>query len=675
MEPNKENTVDSSSKSETTKPAKPTRRRLIKRTPKAAPVKKTKTAKAKQVKSVAAQAEEAARKSESALEPKTVADKVEEVAAAIERLVEGVTEETVPEEQEKKIDKEKEREEPKKTARRSSGRRKKKAAAGRAPSKDPPEKTERRKEPEPKLQPVAEEELDEEPETSGVAREMIITAAQGDECRIAVIEQGKLEELYTERAATTSHVGNIYKGRITNVEPSIQACFVDFGIGQNGFLHISDLQTSYFPEKSQGKECVGRKRPRRDRPPIQDCLKRGQELIVQVIKEGIGTKGPTLTTYLSIPGRFLVLMPGMNRMGISRKIEDEAARSKAREALQQLSPPKDMGFIIRTAGVERPKRDLQRDMNYLLRLWGQVSKAMESEPSPAELYRESDLVIRTVRDIFNSNITQLVCDTEGTVKKVRDFLSIAMPRTRCRVQLYEGSMPIFTKYRIEEEIERIHSRHVPLRSGGSLVIDPTEAIVAIDVNSGTYRVHGDAETTAYRINMEAAPEIARQLRLRDLGGVIIMDFIDMLQEKHRRAVERCLRDAVANDRARTKILRISQFGIVEMTRQRMRPSLKRSIFMDCPHCKGSGLLKTPESMAIELMRQIQSLAMHDRIAEIEAAVSPDVASFLLNRNRGSLTELEKNCATSIVVLGDRNFGNDEFTFTTRDGRGSIINQR
>lgn len=504
-----------------------------------------------------------------------------------------------------------------------------------------------------------------------MTREMLINSAQEEECRIAIVEEGKLEELYVERESASSHVGNIYKGKITNVEPSIQACFIDFGIGKNGFLHISDVESSYFPEKKQSKERVGRKRPRRDRPPIQECLKRGDEVVVQVIKEGIGTKGPTLTTYLSIPGRFLVLMPGMNQMGISRKIEDDQIRIKIREILKTLSPPKDMGFIIRTAGADRNKRELQRDMNYLLRLWKNVTK--KKTAAPVELYRESDLVIRTLRDVFNTDLTKIYCDSEQNMKNARDFLSIAMPRTRCKINFYEDKTPIFAKYKIEEEIQKIQARHVPLKSGGSLVIDQTEAIVAIDVNSGKYRVHEDAETTAYKINKEAAPEIARQLRLRDLGGVIIMDFIDMTQEKHRRSIEKVLREAVARDRARTKILRISQFGIVEMTRQRMRPSLKRSTFMDCVCCKGSGLVKTPESVAIEVIRQLQSVIARDNIASIQITLAQDTASFFQNAKRTIIAELEKEHEKTIEILANAAFAGDGIEMVGRDSRGRSIN--
>ena len=499
---------------------------------------------------------------------------------------------------------------------------------------------------------------------------MLINVAQEEECRIAIMENGKLDELYIERAASDRYVGNIYKGKISNIEPSIQACFIDFGVGQNGFLHISDVQSSYFPHDNE-KERVGRKRPRRDRPPIQECFKRGQEVIVQVIKEGFGTKGPTLTTYLSIPGRYLVLMPGMNRTGVSRKV-DEEARDKMRDVLRELEPPKDMGFIVRTAGMGRSKRDLQRDMNYLVRLWKDIGKSMQSDASPLELYRESDLVIRTIRDIFNADISRILCDSKETVKKVKNFLHIALPRTRCRLIAYDEAEPLFNKFGLEEKIEQIQSRHVPLKSGGSLVIDQTEALVAIDVNSGKNRSHSDAETTAFKINQEAAKEISRQLRLRDLGGVIIIDFIDMLQEKHRRGIERLIRELVTKDRAKTKILRISQFGIVEMTRQRMRPSFERNNFMDCPHCKGSGMIKTPESMSIEIIRRIQSVIENKKIQSIEVVISAEVIFYLQNRKRTALHDLEKKWDKTVVLRSNSDFSNDEVHLTSLDNRGCEV---
>ncbi|MBI9015746.1 MAG: Rne/Rng family ribonuclease [Phycisphaerae bacterium] len=505
-----------------------------------------------------------------------------------------------------------------------------------------------------------------------MAREMLINVAQEEECRIAVMANRRLEELYVERLGSASLVGNIYKGKVVNVEPSIQACFIDFGVGQNGFLHISDVQSSYL-KQGEKKERVGKKKPRKDRPPIQDCIKKGQEIIVQVIKEGIGTKGPTLSTYLSIPGRFLVLMPGMNKTGVSRKIEDEDARGKLKVLLGQLDPPKDMGIIMRTAAQGSNKRDLQRDMNYLLRLWKNMTKSIKHDPAPTALYQESDLITRTIRDVFNTSISKIHCDSEAAYHKVRKFLSIAMPRSRKCVTLYKGASPMFKNYKIEQEIELIQKRHVPLASGGSIVIDQTEALVAIDINSGKYREQENAETTAFKINVEAAQEIARQLRLRDLGGVIVIDFIDMIAEKHKREVERTLRAAVSTDRASTKILRTSQFGLVEMTRQRMKPSLKSSIFKDCPHCKGSGLIKTPESMSIEIMRHMQYAMEHDSTESIDIRVSIDVAAYLQNRKRSSISDLEKLHNKSIEIHIDSLLSNDEYIFTARNGRGMTIN--
>ena len=356
-----------------------------------------------------------------------------------------------------------------------------------------------------------------------MAKEILINVSEGEECRIALVENGKLQELYMERTSSTSHVGNIYKGRVTNVEPSIQAAFVDFGLGRNGFLHISDLMPTYFGERGEDiQESVGRKMARRDRPPIQRCLRRGDSIIVQIIKEGIGTKGPTLSTYLSIPGKILVMMPGMGRMGVSKKIEDETERRRLRHILDSLKPPKDAAFIIRTAGVGKTKLEIERDLKYLTRLW-EILKKKEKEPGPVEVYTEGDLVTRTVRDVFTPDVDLIVIDNKEVAKRVKDVIKISNPRTRNKVELYEEPVPLFHKYGIEREIELMYSRHVPLPSGGSLVIDSTEAVVAIDVNSGKFRDHSDAETTAFKTDMEAADEIPRQLKLRDLGGVIIWE--------------------------------------------------------------------------------------------------------------------------------------------------------
>lgn len=505
-----------------------------------------------------------------------------------------------------------------------------------------------------------------------MAKEMLINVSEGEECRIAIVEDAKLEELYMERASSTSHVGNIYKGRVTNVEPSIQAAFVDFGMGRNGFLHISDLMPQYFGKKGEEiQESVGRKLARRDRPPIQRCLRRGDDIIVQIIKEGIGTKGPTLSTYVSIPGRILVMMPGMSKFGVSRKIEEEEERRRLRTILDSLKPIKDVGFIIRTAGIGKSKTEIQRDLMYLTRLWQTIEKKLKLS-APQELYTEGDLVTRTVRDVFSSDIEHIVVDNKEVARKIKEFFKIAMPRTRNKVDLYEEPIPLFHKYRIEKEIELMYSRHVPLPSGGSLVIDSTEAIVAIDVNSGKFRDHSDAEMTAFKTDMEAADEIPRQLRLRDLGGVIICDFIDLRYERHRRDLEKRLHDNLRDDRAKTKVLRMSQFGIIEMTRQRMRPSLKRSIYFDCPHCKGSGLVKTPESMSLDVMRRLAIAVNSQRVSRVELSVCQEVAFYLLNRKRSQIANLETLTHKKVLVRGDTQLALDEVKMDLFDSRDGLV---
>ncbi len=501
---------------------------------------------------------------------------------------------------------------------------------------------------------------------------MLINVAEGEECRIAIMQDGKLEELFVERTSAESHVGNIYKGKVVNVEPSIQAAFIDFGLSKNGFLHISDLQPQYFHQKGSEREDIGRKTPRRERPPIQRCLRRGQEVIVQITKEGIGTKGPTLTTYLSLPGRYLVMMPGMHRLGVSRKIEDDEARRKMREALGELSLPKQMGFILRTAGLDRTKRELQRDLNYLQRLWKVIAVRIKSERAPAALYQESDLVTRTIRDVLTADFSRILLDDKRTADRARAFLGIAMPRSAGMVSYYDSKEPLFHKYGIEAEIERINSRHVSLPSGGSLVIDTTEALVAIDVNSGRRRDFQNAEEAAYKINLEAADEIARQLRLRDLGGVIICDFIDMQSDKHRREVERALREELKKHKERAKILRMSRFGIIEMTRQRQRPSIEQSIYDDCPYCRGSGLAKTAESMTLHVMRLIRLAIHQDGVQTVELRVTPTVAFDLLNRKRKALYELERATQKRILVSADASLGVDQVSCECVDARGRAV---
>ncbi len=503
-------------------------------------------------------------------------------------------------------------------------------------------------------------------------REMLINVADADECRIAMLSNGRLDELDMERVSAASHVGNIYKGRVTNVEPSIQAAFVDFGLTTQGFLHISDLHPKYFPDGDAETERVGRKTPRRERPPIQRCLRRGQEVIVQITKEGIGTKGPTLTTYISVPGRFLVMMPDMNELGVSRKIEDEETRRTLREMLSQLTLPPNMGFIMRTAAIDRTKRDLQRDLTYLLRLWKSVEERIRAERAPCVLYQESDLVIRTIRDVFDSDVKRILCDHAPTAERIADFLSIASPKSRDCIFLYNGREPLFHLFNIEAEIEKLHSKNVPLQCGGSLVIESTEALVAIDVNSGRFRVPDDPEETARRVNLEAAEEIARHLRLRDLGGLIICDFIDMRFEKNKRMVEKRLRDSLKDHKERAKLLKMSQFGIIEMTRQRQRPSISRSVYQDCPRCRGTGMVKTPESVTLDVMRAIQVASGMENVAIIDVQLSTAVANHLLNRKRRILTDIEHETRRTILIRGVEGFAVDEVRYSCTDRRGREI---
>lgn len=498
-----------------------------------------------------------------------------------------------------------------------------------------------------------------------MGQEMLINVRQPEECRIAVVEKGQLEELYVERSTNENFVGNIYKGVIVNIEPSIQAAFVDFGAGRNGFLHISDVEPHYFKqapnfvdrskddERSNRRnrhddDCFGYGRPK-VKPLIQDVFHRGDEVIVQVIKEGIGTKGPTLSTYISIPGRYLVLMPSLGRVGVSRKIEDDSVRRKLRDVMNELNPPKGLGFIVRTAGADRTRKELARDLAYLMRLWKVIVKRIKSLPAPIDIYEESDMIIRTIRDMFNSDVDSIVIDESGAYARAKEFMEMVMPRYVDRVSCYEEREPLFSRYNLEQEIAKIHHRRVPLRDGGSIVIDQTEALVAIDVNSGSFRTTESAEETAFQMNLRAAKEIARQIRLRDLGGVIVNDFIDMIKEPHRRAVERTLRDAMKRDRARTKILRTSPFGLIEMTRQRIRPGLKRSIYRECPCCHGGGVVKSVESMALEVMRAMAVASQMPKTSLVQVTVADEVAEYLNNKKRVQLARLETDGSVSVVL--------------------------
>jgi len=480
-------------------------------------------------------------------------------------------------------------------------------------------------------------------------RKMLMNVSEPEETRIAVLEEGALQELYIERASAGSQVGNIYKAKVLNVEPSIQAAFVDLGKDRNGFLHASDIMPGLVgrltPESGvdmRRKQDVG----------IQKLVKRGQEVLVQITKDGIGSKGPSVTTYISVPGRYLVMMPGVNHHGVSRKIPDEAERQRLKKILEELELPDYAGFIVRTAGEQRNKRQLQGDLRYLLRLWESVEKQMKTVQAPCCVYQESDLVTRSIRDFFTTDIDEIHIDSDEGFRKARQAIKIVSPAYQNRVKRYDAKEPLFHKHEIEEEIERIYRRRVPLKSGGSIVIEPTEALVSIDVNSGTYTEEKDAEETAYKTNVEAAREIARQLRLRDLGGVIVIDFIDMRSEKHKREVEKELYQEMKHDRARSKMLKLTKFGLIQMTRQRMRPSIKTSTFETCPNCGGNGIVRSVESMVLLALRQVPVRLAKKNVSAIEVVAHPQVAQFLVNRKRRRLIRMEEEFGKSISVVSD-----------------------
>lgn len=601
-----------------------------------------------------------------------------------------------------------------------------------------------------------------------MSRKMLINASEPEEIRVSVVEGSILEEFYVERQSVNTCLGNIYKGRVTNIEPSIGAAFIEFGGPRHGFLHVSDVmegsvfdrcaagedrpdepdddtdddvggefsggvtdvgeidagdtdldaevaadesaeaetgvataeapadgahdddgdehgdddgghapstsaahaQTAHHgaghhghPDHGHahgphGEEAPREKKSRRDRQ-IADLLKKGQEIIVQVTKDGIGTKGPTLTTYLSLPGRYLVLMPGLDKKGVSRKIEDAKERDRLKKVLEQLDTRKGLGFIVRTAGVGQTRAALQKDYRYLTRLWDRVCENWNKGRAPSQLYVESDLVIRSIRDIYTPEMGDIIIDEDTVARRAREFLAMVMPKAVERVKLYDGERPLFHAYGVEDEIARLFLHKVDLPSGGSLVIEQTEALVAIDVNSGRFRTEDDLEETAYKINCEAAEAVARQLRLRDLGGVIVVDFIDMRSEKRRRAVEKAFRDALKTDRARIKVARMSPFGVIEMTRQRVRPSLRHSIFLRCPNCRGAGYIATNETLELNLVRNLK-LHLARRITGVEVFLNQENLEYLLNEKRHQLADLERITGKPIKIKLEQELRNDEF---------------
>ncbi len=664
-------------------------------------------------------------------------------------------------------------------------------------------------------------------------KRMLINALDAEESRIAVVEDGVLQELHVEIANRVAYLGNIYKGKVVNIEPSIGAAFVNFGGNANGFLHVSDVLPAYgnedftleglvsgqarssgedgpdvlrsvledeeeadeesdsdqqpdnpsaeadaepgaeadaepdaesdaelqadadesgashqvdvdepwertadsepepaamaaaqageaeamatavsAPEQSAeqtakeevvvepvkrargnrgGRSARGgrgrgnaqsrvdndlKPRERTTKIPIDQLLRKGQEVVVQVTKEGIGAKGPTLTTYVSLPGRYLVLMPSLPKCGVSRKIHDDKERRRLKRIVRALDETGEggLGFIVRTAGVEKSKEDLVRDRDYLKKIWELVAKRLQVTRAPALLYQESDLVLKAMRDLFSPDIEDVTVDSKDVHLRIQDFTEKLMPSMADRIRRHESTTPIFHSFGIEGEVQNLYQPRVELPNGISIVIDQTEALVAIDVNSGRFKPGTNLEETAFKTNQSAIPEIARQLRLRDLGGVIIIDFIDMSLEKHKRSVERKLIDSMRGDKARIKVGRISPFGMMELTRQRVGPGLKRTVFNTCGHCHGAGLSRTVQSKALAVLRDVRAILSLKGFSLLQVYVAPPVNDYLANYKRRTLLDLEEAIGKSVVVKGEPSYPVDvvHYRFLTADGQEARV---
>ena len=486
-----------------------------------------------------------------------------------------------------------------------------------------------------------------------MAKKILVNASYPEEVRVAVVEEGVLADFSIETSTKENIKGNIYKGIVTQIEPSFQAAFVDYGVGKNGFLPFDEIHSDFWIRKDF---------PRNKRAKIQDILKRNQEVLVQVTREEMGAKGAALSTYLSLPGRYLVLMPASNSSGVSRKIENEAQRKKLKEIVSQFDLPEGMGFIVRTAGMNRSKKELLTDFRYLMRFWETIKTRSEELPVPSLVYQESDVVVKSIREYFAPEVKEVIIDEEGAYTKAKEFFHEIMPKYRRRVKLYQDEKPLFSRFQIEQQIEHIYARQVPLGSGGKICIDIAEALVAIDVNSGRVPQANDIEEAALITNLEAAEEVAKQLRLRDIGGLIVIDFIDMRSTQHKREVEKKLRNAFKKDRAKVDLSRMSRFGIVELSRQRLKPSLSHGVYSICQSCQGRGRSRSPYSMALTVLRKIQDKVTQDDFKMIKGILPKNVAEYLLNYKRDDLNAIERQYGLQVVIVGEDDMPAEEFHF-------------
>jgi ribonuclease E len=471
-------------------------------------------------------------------------------------------------------------------------------------------------------------------------KKILINAVDPEECRIASIIDSKLDEFQIESTAREITQGNIYKAIIVRIEPSLQAAFVDYGAERHGFLQLHEIHSDYFQDDLAADRNIKHK------------IKKGQELLVQVVKDPVMKKGAMLTTFISLPGRHVVLMPGSENRGISRKIEEEDERQRIKDIVAYLKLPDQFGLIVRTAGKSCTKSTITKDMRYLLKLWKTIQKKGVKSESPALLYKERNLSVRSIRDYFTPDVSEILIDDETIFQEVKDFVSIISPKHEKIVKLYTADQPIFTKHQLEEQIASIFETRVKLKSGGSIVIDQTEALVAIDVNSGKSTHQKNIEQTALKTNLEAVEEIARQLRLRDLGGLIVLDLIDMRDAKHKTEVEKAMKKHLQSDKARTKVGRLSQFGLMEMSRQRIRPSIEFGSYIPCRHCGGKGLTPSTETLGLRFLRQLRMETIKAQATSVVGIVPVAVADYLLNNKRKELFEIEARRGTTIRIEGN-----------------------
>jgi len=472
---------------------------------------------------------------------------------------------------------------------------------------------------------------------------LLINAEEPEECRIAIIEDGRVESFHVTTVVHEQTKGNIYKGRVTAIEPNLQVAFIDIGTEKNGFLPFSEIHPEYYScDKAAQKHWKDLH--------IQDVIKKGQEILVQVVKETTGTKGASVTTYLSLPGRFLVLMPGSDSHGISRKIENEEERAKLRTTMNSLTIPEGIGYIIRTASESITKTALNKDLRYLLRLWNETKKRGQTAISPALIYKDQDIIAKVLRDYYSPDIQEILVDTKETQKQVLGFLKLLPAKQRkTNVRLHQGSRPIFNQYGVEDQIEQIYQPVVKLPSGGSIVINPTEALVAIDVNSGRTAKDKNFAETIFLANMEAAKELARQLRLRDLGGLIVVDFIDMRNARHIREVQKEVKASMKRDRAKVDISRISRFGLMQISRQKLGRPIEMGSYNVCEYCQGRGVTRSVETQSLFYLRRIQTGISHKNVVGATCRLPVKVSQYLLNNKREELLEMENKYNAEIMI--------------------------